>query len=289
MEAKKKKCFIITPIGSESDSIRRHIEGIINAAIYPALEDKYEIVVPHKIPEPGSITKQIISEIYHDELVIANLTNKNPNVMYELAFRHSLGTPVIMIAEKGTTLPSDIMTERTIFYYNDAQGVLDLRDRLKEVESTLNFETKSSPIYDMLRELMLEEKIIELSTTKEDNPDLENTTLRYILEKLDSIENRLTTTRNTNMPTRYNREKKISFTFTYHSDINTYRLNRYIEASIKNESNLVFNRAKYFHSDNLLTIFYYASDTISTEYVLGLFIKILEAFGLQEVKPILDI
>ena len=57
----KKRCFIITPIGDETDPIRRHIDGIIDAAIVPALGSKYEISVSHKISEPGSITKQIIS------------------------------------------------------------------------------------------------------------------------------------------------------------------------------------------------------------------------------------
>lgn len=64
------RCFIITPIGDDSDPIRRHIEGIIDAAIRPALCDKYELVVAHKISEPGSITKQIIKEIYSDKLTI---------------------------------------------------------------------------------------------------------------------------------------------------------------------------------------------------------------------------
>ena len=284
MENTKKKCFIITPIGSETDPIRRHIDGIINAAIRPALEDKYEIIVAHNITEPGSITKQIISEIYRDELVIANLTNRNPNVMYELAFRHSLGTPVIMIAEKGTNLPSDIMMERTIFYCNDAQGVLELRDRLKETENSLNFETKCSPIYDILRELHLEEKIIEQSASQDGHSDPKNTTLLYVLEKLDSIESRLTFTRNTRPTSRYDGEKRLNFTFAPHNDISIYRLNRYIEAATKNEPKLIFNKIRHFHTDNLLTISYYSSETLSQDYIRVLFIKILETFGLQEVK-----
>ena len=83
------KCFVVTPIGNETDSIRRHIDGIIEAAIRPALRE-YEVIVAHKITEPGTITKQVLKEIYEDDLVIANLTNNNPNVMYELAFRHCL-------------------------------------------------------------------------------------------------------------------------------------------------------------------------------------------------------
>lgn len=94
MTEPKAKCFIITPIGDDNDPIRRHIDGVIDAAIIPALSEKYEIVVAHRIYEPGSITKQIISEIYEDQLVIANITNRNPNVMYELALRHAIGNPL---------------------------------------------------------------------------------------------------------------------------------------------------------------------------------------------------
>lgn len=190
-KGKKERCFIITPIGDDSDPIRRHIEGIIDAAIKPALEDKYEIVVAHKIYEPGSISKQVITEIYQAKLVIANLTNRNPNVMYELAFRHCLGKPAIMIAEKGTPLPSDIILERTIFYQNDARGVLDLRANLKQAESEINFEKTASPIYDVLHEIGHEEKIIELSREAAEKAGGSEDPMKYILQRLNRIEGSL--------------------------------------------------------------------------------------------------
>ena len=36
-DTKKKRCFVITPIGDEKSEIRRHIDGIIDEAIVPAL------------------------------------------------------------------------------------------------------------------------------------------------------------------------------------------------------------------------------------------------------------
>lgn len=181
----EKKCFIITPIGNETDPIRRHIDGIIEAAIRPALGEKYDLVVAHKIYEPGSITKQIITEIYNAELVIANLTNRNPNVMYELAFRHSLGKPVIMIAEVGTNLPSDIIMERTIFYQNDAQGILDLKRDLEKAECEIDFSQINSPIYDVLHGIDRDKNIIQLS---QNNTQTGQEALPYILEKLNKLE-----------------------------------------------------------------------------------------------------
>jgi len=183
--SEKKKCFIITPIGGEHEPIRRHINGIIDAAIVPALGDSYEVEVAHRINVTGTITKQIISSIYNSDLVIANLTNRNPNVMYELAIRHCLGTPMIMIAEKDTSLPADIISERTIFYQNDAQGVLDLRQELKAYVEKIDYKQKSSPIYDALSDIATTNTILEL-TKKQDTT--ESDVLHYVVQKLDQIE-----------------------------------------------------------------------------------------------------
>lgn len=195
MSAKTKdrdKCFIITPIGDDTDPIRRHIEGIIAASITPAIGEKYEIIVAHKISEPGSITKQVISEIYNSKLVIANLTNRNPNVMYELALRHAIGKPAIMIAEKGTSLPSDIIMQRTIFYQNDAKGVLELCEALKKAESEINFEQKGGPIYDVLGDISHDATM--LTKAEQHDSDIREP-LEYILQRLNRIEDSIASSR----------------------------------------------------------------------------------------------
>lgn len=183
--AQKEQCFIITPIGDDTDPIRRHIEGVIDAAITPALGEEYDIVVAHKIGEPGSITKQVIDKVYHSKLVIANLTNRNPNVMYELALRHATGKPVIMIAERGTPLPSDIIMQRTIFYYNDAKGVMELREALKKAAQEINYTDKSGPVFEVLGDIRHETDMLEKAV--KDNQDSKEP-LEYIMMRLDKIE-----------------------------------------------------------------------------------------------------
>ena len=138
----KKTCFVITPIGDSNSDIRRHIDGIIDQAIEPALEEKYEVVVAHRKYEIGSINDRVVKSVFEADLVIANLTNTNPNVMYELAIRYSFGKPAIVIAEKGTKLPFDVIDENTIFYINDPTGANDLKNTLIEYEKNINFERK---------------------------------------------------------------------------------------------------------------------------------------------------
>lgn len=187
----KKRCFIITPIGNDNDSIRRHIDGIIDAAIKPALEPDYEVVAAHKITETGTITKQIIKEIYQDELAIANLTGNNPNVMYELAVRYCLGKPVLTIAEKGTSLPFDVMPERTIFYINDPQGSLDLKEAIKSYALNIDLTRVESPIHAILKEIDADAEALSLvkSSLKEATAqDSTSEILMHILNKLDRLE-----------------------------------------------------------------------------------------------------
>lgn len=189
---KQKSCFIITPIGNDTDPIRRHVDGVIDAAIIPILKEfEYEARIPHRLSMPGSINKQIVQEIHDSDLVIANLTDKNPNVMYELALRHCLGTPAIMIAEKGTELPFDINNQRTIFYVNDAKGVMVLQEDLrKSIKGITDSEDYKSPIVSVLGEIKMEKKILETETAKGTDSDA----LGLILKRLDRIENDVRTT-----------------------------------------------------------------------------------------------
>lgn len=146
-----KTCFVITPIGDDASVTRRAIDGMIDAVVQPVLEAAgLSVEVAHRIAKTGSISNQVMEMILSADLVIANLTELNPNVMYELAVRHAARKPVITVVDKTITprLPFDVQDERTIFYTNDMQGVLELRDRLIQmVPSALDDEQPDNPVY----------------------------------------------------------------------------------------------------------------------------------------------
>jgi exopolyphosphatase/pppGpp-phosphohydrolase len=95
----KKRCFIITPIGSDQSDERRHANMVFEIAFKPSLEVKgYSVERADLVSEPGQITAAIFSAINESDLCIADLTFLNANVMYELGVRHALQKPVIQVA-----------------------------------------------------------------------------------------------------------------------------------------------------------------------------------------------
>lgn len=176
---KNKVCFVISPLGKDNSETRRAADGLINSVIKPILTElDFDVIAPHEIDNPGSITTQVIKHLLNAELVIANLTELNPNVMYELAVRHAKRLPVVSVVENGTVLPFDIATERTIFFENDMNGVLELKAKLKKTVIEAMLETEpDNPIYRVIKSQIIQ----EVASAKSD--DVQS----YILNRLEEM------------------------------------------------------------------------------------------------------
>ena len=72
-------------------------------------------------------------KIVDSDVVVADLTSHNPNVMYELAIRHAIKKPAIIMIKSGEKIPFDIANERTIIFdKSDIASVDNARDKLAE-------------------------------------------------------------------------------------------------------------------------------------------------------------
>lgn len=128
----EKRCFVIAPIGEPESETRKRSDQILRHVISPALADcGYTATRADQISEPGMITSQVIQHIVDDQLVVADLTDRNPNVFYELAIRHAIRKPFVQLIKKGEQLPFDVAGTRTI--YVDHHDLDSVEEAKKEI------------------------------------------------------------------------------------------------------------------------------------------------------------
>lgn len=118
-------CFCVLPFNED------RLE-IFDEVIKPTLEKNFGINVIRSgnIFEPNlNIMETIWTYINQSAFVIVDLSDKNPNVFYELGICHTLGKPVITLCDQESfdkdyegKLPFDINTINTIFYKNSGAG-----------------------------------------------------------------------------------------------------------------------------------------------------------------------
>jgi hypothetical protein len=122
----EKECFFISPIGEEGSETRQRANGVLNAIVEPAATAVgLAAVRADRIGEGGQVNLQIIEHVCRSAVAVADLTGGNLNVYYEVGMRHTARLPLVLIADESEReqLPFDILTQRTIFFANDMNGV----------------------------------------------------------------------------------------------------------------------------------------------------------------------
>lgn len=132
MASFEKVCFVISPIGVEGSPARIAADQLRQYIIQPVMEKfEYRVERADTIDTPGTITRQIIEYLVESPIVIADMTDLNPNVFYELAVRHAANRPVVHMIASDQRIPFDVAPERAIFYSLDLNGADQAKNRLE--------------------------------------------------------------------------------------------------------------------------------------------------------------
>ncbi|HZF14037.1 MAG TPA: hypothetical protein VFE33_35025 [Thermoanaerobaculia bacterium] len=63
-----------------------------------------------------NVMADLWSGIYFADVVVADLTGRNANVLYEVGIAHALAKPVILLAQSDADIPFDLRTRRVVIY-----------------------------------------------------------------------------------------------------------------------------------------------------------------------------
>lgn len=141
-----KKCFIVCPIGNEGTETRKRSDSLFKHVILPVCKESgFEPTRIDKENTSGSITEEIFKHLIEDELVIADLTENNPNAFYEMGYRAAINKPSIHLMTKDSTIPFDVSAIRSFSYdLSDLDSVEEVKSRLIQTINSMNFDQSSS-------------------------------------------------------------------------------------------------------------------------------------------------
>jgi hypothetical protein len=98
----------------------------------PLIEENPNLEAHRSKAMRGDIPSEIITDLVVSPVVVADLTDHNPNVFWELGVRQSFKHGTITIAEAGTKLPFDIGGKGSLFYPRSHLDFEDFRKDFKE-------------------------------------------------------------------------------------------------------------------------------------------------------------
>ena len=150
----EKTCFVVMPIRKFGTPEYAHFRAIFEQ-IKPTIEASgYSVIRADDVQRTGAITKDIVSRLAQSDLLVADLTDLNPNVLYELGVRHALrGTGTIMILDERRTpeIPFDLSAYRVIKFSGDLTGIEPLKSALAMFLNELadrDVSRRDNPVHD---------------------------------------------------------------------------------------------------------------------------------------------
>ena len=121
-----KSAYVVMPAHSRM----RHI---YEKVIHYVLEAREITRIQQQMAQTlGADLQQVRSQIEQADIVICDLTEESPAVIYQLGIAHALEKYAILISQTAANLPFSVRDPRIIQYEDTNIGLLDLRDKLNQ-------------------------------------------------------------------------------------------------------------------------------------------------------------
>jgi hypothetical protein len=127
-------CLVISPVGDPGTDARKRADQVFKHIIEPVVSELgYAARRAEEMGLPGIITGKLLAAVADSDLVIADLTDHDANVFYELAIRHASQRPVVQLIDSAQRPPFDLADMRTIqLDIHDLDSAEDARRQLED-------------------------------------------------------------------------------------------------------------------------------------------------------------
>lgn len=221
-ETSNPKCGIIMPISSMENYSAEHWLEVLSILKDVISAMNFDANLVSDSDDSGIIQKRIIQNIYNNDLIICDVSGKNPNVMFELGMRLAFDKPTIIIKDDKTDYTFDTSIIEHLSYPKDLRftKILDFKENLKKKIEGTSKKYKEDPKYSTFLKNFGQYKIAHLEETEVSSDE-------YILSSLADIKAEII-------------KLKVSTSFTEFQRLNNFEKIRQLEKKTATKENLDF-------------------------------------------------
>lgn len=182
----EKRCFVMMPFSDQGDYPKGHFAKVYEQIFAPAIiKAGYK---PYRVDE-NTISDSIINKIFEGvqncEMALCDLSNRNPNVLYELGLRQAYNKPVVLVKDEKTENIFDVSVISTIPYSSNRlyENVVEAQEKICESLKSTG-EGKDTTLIQFVRA-----KEASYDDVKVNKDDTVNIMLQSIMKELQRINN----------------------------------------------------------------------------------------------------
>lgn len=151
-----KTCFVIMPISDSKSCTEKEWTYIFDKIIRPAVENAgMGFKCKRSTAKRGNIVRNIISDLHNSDIIIADLTDQNPNVFYELGVRNGLkdGTIILTQNRKDASIFDITNYASHVYDWKSEKGKKSMTSKIRELLQDFidNPDAPDNPVSDFLR------------------------------------------------------------------------------------------------------------------------------------------
>jgi hypothetical protein len=147
----EKSVYVVMPVSATASCTTEEWDDIFTGVFTPAF-DRCGYRCHKTLPGVGSLMKSIVVHLQSSWLVLADLTDRNANVFYEVGVRHALSKRTILVAQREEDIPSDLRGYWWLVYGTKPGPVArfqqDIARMVKDIEADPDH--SDNPVSDFL-------------------------------------------------------------------------------------------------------------------------------------------
>ena len=179
-------CFVIMPISDAPGYESGHFSRVYEYLLKPSIEAAgFEAVRADDEIKTDYIVTGIIKKIVESEMILCDISTKNPNVLYELGIRHAFGKPVAIIKDKETEKVFDIQGLR-YHEYNESLRIDTVKNDVEKIKEIIlkTYKAKEDDFNSVVSLAMIQSASVPHK--RELNKDLQ-----FVLNAISTLESKI--------------------------------------------------------------------------------------------------